>query len=383
MKLSLPVGDGDLVTWRPSGTPPVAPEPGGFTSRVAYAATHVVPDPLREQHPGRPPIIDWDTTISIRQHLWALGLGVAEAMDTAQRGSGVAWDTARELIRRTASAAEGPAVYGAATDHLAPGGVFSLDEITDAYQEQVAYIEGQGGQAIVMASRHLASMAQSAEDYTSVYHDVISSASHPVMIHWLGTAFDPSLQGYWGSDDPWAAAETVLQLAKSHPHQVTGVKLSVLDTGLEIDLRRRLPEGVALFTGDDLDYVELIRGDDTGHSDALLGVLGPIAPAACVAFQALDRNDDEGYRSALEPTVPLARHMFSEPTFDYKTGIAFLAYLNGLQGHFRMVAGAESARSLPHLARILVLADEAGLLVDPELAIERMRPVLEVGGIHS
>ncbi|HEX6222688.1 MAG TPA: dihydrodipicolinate synthase family protein [Acidimicrobiia bacterium] len=381
--LSLPTGDGELVTWRPSGTPPIEPDTGGFKSRVAYAATHVVPAPFREQDPGEPPNIDWDATLSIRRHLWDLGLGVAEAMDTAQRGSGVAWDTARDLIRRTSHEAAGPAVYGAATDQLAPGGEYSLAEITEAYREQVQYIEELGGQAIVMASRHLASAARSSEEYAGVYHDVISSSARPLLIHWLGEAFDPSLAGYWGAKDPWTAAETVLQMVTSHPGKISGVKLSVLDADLEVDLRRKLPEGVALFTGDDLNYVDLIQGDANGHSDALLGVLGPIAPAATVAFQALDRGDDAGYRSALEPTLPLARHIFSEPTYHYKTGIAFLAYLNGLQSHFRMVGGAESTRSLPHLARILVLADKAGLIRDPERAMRRMKPLLEVGGIRT
>lgn len=379
--LSLPTADGELVSWRPSGAPPHVPGPGGFHSRVAFAATHVVPDPRREPRPGQAPIIDWDATLAIRRHFWRLGLGVAEAMDTAQRGSGVAWDTARELIRRTAGAAEGPAVYGAGTDQLAADGDYSLAEITDAYREQVDYIEGLGGQAIVMASRNLASAARASEDYAAVYHEVISGSTRPVLVHWLGKAFDPALDAYWGAGDPWTAAETVLQLVESLPGRISGLKLSVLDADLEIDLRRRLPDGVSLFTGDDLNYVDLIQGDDSGHSDALLGVLGPIAPAAAVAFRALDRGDVAGYRSALEPTVPLAREIFSEPTYHYKTGVAFLAYLNGLQDHFRMVGGAESARSLPHLARILMLADTAGLIVDPDRAMRRMRPVLEMGGI--
>jgi hypothetical protein len=304
-------------------------------------------------------------------------------MDTAQRGSGVAWDTARDLIHRTATEAEGPAVYGAGTDQLAAGGEYSLEEITEAYREQVSFIEELGGQAIVMASRQLAAAARSPEEYLAVYDEVIASSSRPLLIHWLGEAFDPSLADYWGAKDPWTAAETVLEMVASHPGDLSGIKLSVLDAELEVDLRRRLPNGVAMFTGDDLNYVDLIEGDASGHSDALLGVLGPIAPAATTAFQALDRGDHAGYRSALEPTLPLARHMFSEPTFDYKTGIVFLAYLNGLQNHFRMVEGAESARSLPHLAKVLVLADRAGLISDPDMAARRMKPLLELGGVRD
>ena len=381
--LLLPTGDGKLVAWSPSGAEPVKPDPGGFHSRVAYAAAHVIPDPLWNQAPGAPPTIDWEATLSVRRHLWDLGLGVAEAMDTAQRGAGLTWETARELIRRTALEAAGPAVYGAATDQLEPGSEFSLEEITMAYQEQTGFIEGLGGQAILMASRHLAATAATPEEYVAVYDEVISAASGQVLIHWLGAAFDPSLAGYWGAADPRTAAETVLDLVTSHPGKVSGVKLSLLDAGLEVDLRRRLPKGVAMLTGDDLDFVDLILGDDQGHSDALLGILGPIAPAAAAAFQALDRDDVDRYRSLLEPTLALSRHMFSEPTYHYKTGIAFLAYLNGMQAHFRMVGGAESARSLPHLAELLVLADRARLITDPELAEARMRPVLALGGIDT
>jgi dihydrodipicolinate synthase/N-acetylneuraminate lyase len=381
--LKLPSADGELTTWTPSGTEPIVPGPGGFRSRVAYAATHVVADPLSDPRPGEPPAIDWEATLSIRRHLWSLGLGVAEAMDTAQRGSGLAWETARDLIRRITTEPGGPVVCGAATDQLAPGGEYSPEEILAAYREQVDFIEGLGGQAILMASRHLASTAATPEEYLSVYNDVIAASTGPVLIHWLGDAFDPALAGYWGAKDPWTAAEAVLELVASHPGKVTGVKLSLLDADLEIDLRRRLPEGVAMLTGDDFNYVELILGDERGHSDALLGILGPIAPAATAAFQALDRGDVDTYRAVLEPTLPLARHMFSEPTYHYKTGVAFLAYLNGLQGHFRMVGGAESARSLPHLAKILILADSAGLIADPELAVRRMKPLLALGGVST
>lgn len=381
MKLSLPTGDGDLVSWAPSGREPVAPESGGFTSRVAYAAAHVVADSLTESSEG--PRVDWEATLSFRHHLWDLGLGVAEAMDTAQRGGGVGWDTAQELIRRTAAEASGPAVYGAATDQLEPGARFDIDEIIDAYGEQVSHIEGCGGDAIIMASRHLVAVARGPDDYARVYGEVIESASRRLMIHWLGPMFDPALDGYWGTDDARKAAETVHGIVADHQEKIAGVKLSMLDRELEVEMRRDLPDGVRMLTGDDLNFAELILGDDRGHSDALLGVFDPIAPVAAAAFQALDRNDVDGYRRLLEPTLPLARHLFSRPTHHYKTGVVFLAYISGYQDHFRMVAGAESDRSLPHLARLLMLADQAGLIGDPELAAHRMKLILELGGVEN
>lgn len=381
--LRLPLGDGRLVKWRPSGKTPPEHRPGGFRSRIAFAAAHVVADPTRDQGQDPMPPIDWDSTLSYRRYLWHLGFGVAEAMDTAQRGSGIGWEAARELIVRTSDMAadsSGLAVYGAATDQLEPGDQ-TLGGITDAYSRQVGLIEDRGGMAILMSSRHLATAAAGHDDYLRVYDRVIADASGPVMIHWLGGAFDPALVGYWGSTDIWKAAETVLELVGSNAGKVSGVKLSLLDDELEVDMRRRLPDGVRMYTGDDLNFVDLIQGDDQGYSDALLGVLGPIAPAAVAGFQALDAGDDDSYRRILEPTLPLARHLFSDPTYDYKTGVVFLAYLNGLQPHFHMLCGAESARSLPHLGRLLVLADEAGLLLDPELTEHRMGLVLELGGV--
>ena len=382
MKLSLPAGDGDFVSWAPSGREPVRPEAGGFTSRAAYAAAHVVADPLTESSDGRPRV-DWEATLSFRRHLWDLGLGVAEAMDTAQRGGGVGWETARELIRRTAAEASGPAVYGAATDQLEPGARFGIDEIIDAYGEQVSHIEDCGGDAVIMASRHLAAVAEGPDDYLRVYGEVIGNASRRLLIHWLGPMFDPALDGYWGTDDASRAADTVLGIVAAHPEKVAGVKLSMLDRELEVEMRRNLPHGVRMLTGDDLNFVDLILGDDRGHSDALLGVFDPIAPVAAAALQALDRDDVDRYRRLLGPTLPLARHLFSPPTHHYKTGVVFLAYLGGLQDHFRMIAGAESGRSLTHLARLLMLADEAGLIGDPELAVHRMKPILELGGVSS
>lgn len=382
MTLSLPTGDGGFETWVPSGSDPTTPDPGGFTSRTAYAAAHVVADPLYDPSEDRI-AIDWEATLAFRRHLWSLGFGVAEAMDTAQRGSGVGWDIARDLIRKTAAEASGPAVYGAATDQLEPGDHFDLDRIAAAYLEQVSHIEDCGGDAILMSSRHLADAADSADDYVRVYEQVLESVTGKVMIHWLGPMFDPGLAGYWGSADPWKAAETVRSIVAAHPGKVSGVKLSMLDRELEVWFRQQLPAGVGMFTGDDLNFVDLILGDETGHSDALLGVFDPIAPVAATAFQALDRGDVEGYRQLLEPTLPLARHLFSHPTYQYKTGVVFLAYICGLQDHFRMVAGAESGRSIPHLSRLLVLADRAGLIGDPELAAHRMRLILELGGVRD
>ena len=373
--MRLPAEDGGYYHWSPSGAEVLVPAPGGFTSRVAFAAAHVVADPRGDD----PSAVDWRATLSYRRHLWSLGFGVAEAMDTAQRGAGVGWDIARELIMRTANAAEGPVVYGANTDQLEPGARLSLDEIISAYLEQVEYIEFQGGTAILMASRHLASVASGPDDYALVYDEVIEAASHQVMIHWLGPMFDPALTGYWGGADAEVAANTVLEIVRRHPDRVSGVKLSMLDADLEIALRRRLPERVRMFTGDDLNFVDLILGDEMGHSDALLGVFDAIAPTAAVAFQALDAGDASGFRETLSRTLPLAHHLFQAPTSAYKTGVVFLAYLNGFQDHFRMIQGAESARSLPHLARVLVLAEQAGLIPDVELAQERMSRALELG----
>ncbi|HVR77294.1 MAG TPA: dihydrodipicolinate synthase family protein [Acidimicrobiia bacterium] len=382
MTLSLPTGDGGFETWVPSGSEPVAPEDGGFTSRTAYAAAHVVADPLSD--PSATGIaIDWEATLAFRRHLWCLGLGVAEAMDTAQRGSGVDWTAAKELIRQTAAEASGPAVYGAMTDQLDPGGHFDLDQITAAYVEQVSHIEDCGGDAILMSSRHLARAAKTADDYVRVYHQVIEAASGTLMIHWLGPMFDPGLAGYWGAADPWKAAETVRSIVAAHVGKVSGVKLSMLDMELEVWFRQQLPEEVGMFTGDDLNFVDLILGDDTSHSDALLGVFDPIAPVAATAIQALDRGDVDEYRRLLEPTLPLARLLFSPPTHQYKTGVVFLAYICGFQDHFRMLAGAESGRSIPHLSRLLVLADRAGLIGDPDLAAHRMRLILQLGGVRT
>jgi hypothetical protein len=358
--------------------PPATP----LRSRVMLAAAHVVADPLADNTPGSPAALDWDATLACRRHLWRYGLGVAEAMDTAQRGMGLDWPAARELIKRSAAEAAatgGRLACGAGTDQLT-GPARGLDEIVAAYEEQCEAVEGAGAQVVLMASRALAALARGPGDYHHVYDRVLRQASRPVIVHWLGPAFDPALQGYWGHTDLDAAAGCLLQIVTEHAGRVDGVKVSLLDAGREVALRRRLPDGVRLFTGDDFHYADLILGDDQGHSDALLGVLGAIAPAASGGRQARDAGETARYQAILAPTVPLARHMFGEPTRYYKTGVVFLAWLAGRQGHFRMAGGLESARSVPHLVRLFVLADRAGLLPDPELAATRMRHFLAVAG---
>ncbi|MFC6886834.1 MULTISPECIES: dihydrodipicolinate synthase family protein [Actinomadura] len=352
------------------------PPPGPPSSRVAYAAAHVVPDPFGGG-------LDWDATLAFRRHLWSYGLGVAEAMDTAQRGMGLDWPATRELIARSgreAAACGGRIVCGAGTDQLPPCPA-PLGGIVAAYEEQLAVVEEAGAVPVLMASRHLAAAARGPDDYAEVYGRLLPQVRRPAVLHWLGPMFDPALEGYWGSADPDAAGDALVELIAAHADRIDGVKISLLDADREIALRRRLPPGVRLYTGDDFHYPELIRGDASGHSDALLGVFDPIAPAAAAALQALDKGDTAAYDAILAPTVPLARHLFEAPTFHYKTGVVFLAWLAGHQRHFRMVGGLESARSVPHLVRLFRLADAAGLLPDPGLAADRMRAWLTVQGV--
>jgi Protein of unknown function (DUF993) len=374
MKIELPEPDGTLVPYTMGEPRAYPPPPGPASSRVAYAAAHVVADPFGDS-------LDWDATLAFRRHLWSYGLGVAEAMDTAQRGMGLDWATTRELIVRSseeALSAGGRIVCGAGTDQLPPGPA-TLEQITAAYEEQLAVIEGAGAVPVLMASRHLAAAARGPEDYASVYGRLLPQLRSPAVLHWLGPMFDPALEGYWGSSDLDAAADAVLALIAEHAASVDGVKISLLDAGREIAFRRRLPAGVRLYTGDDFNYPELIKGDAEGHSDALLGIFDPIAPAAAAALHALDQGSD-AYDEIFAPTLPLARHLFETPTFYYKTGVVFLAWLAGHQRHFRMVGGLESARSVPHLSRLFRLADAAGLLPDPDLAASRMRAWLTVQG---
>ena len=383
--LSLPTGDRGLVPYSTS-TPRVFPAPRREgLCRVAYAAAHVVADPLADVDPWLTPAIDWDRTIAFRQHLWALGFGVAEAMDTAQRGMGLDWPASLELVQRSLDAARGvpgaTIACGAGTDHLVPGPGASLEDVIAGYEEQCAAIEALGGRIILMASRALAACARSAEDYARVYDHVLSQVREPVILHWLGDMFDPALAGYWGHGDPDRAMAVCLDVIAGHADKVDGIKISLLDKDKEVAMRRRLPSGVRMYTGDDFHYAELIDGDAHGHSDALLGIFDAIAPAAAGALVALTDGDRESFHDILAPTVPLSRHVFRAPTRFYKTGVVFMAYLNGHQDHFTMIGGQQSARSLIHLAELFRLADGAGLLADPDRAAARMRAVLAVHGV--
>lgn len=352
-------------------------------SRRLLAAAHVVADP-RSGGPGAADRIDLEATLAIRRHLWSWGLGVAEAMDTAQRGMGLPWHAARELIHHTiteARACDGDLVCGAQTDHLEPGSARGLDDIVAAYEEQVGFVESAGGKVCLMASRELARVARGPDDYYAVYGRVLSQLAEPAIVHWLGEVFDPALAGYWGHSDVDAAMEVLLEVVEANAAHVDGIKLSLLDQRRELLMRDRLPAGIRLYTGDDFDYPGLIRGDGERHSDALLGVLDAIAPAAAVALAALDEGDGDRFEAILTPTLPLARKVFESPTWHYKVGLTFLAWLNGRQEHFRMLGGLESARSAAHLEYVYRFAGEAGLLEDPELAAARMRYVFEVSGL--
>jgi hypothetical protein len=383
--LRLPTADRVILTYTPTRRATWSSTRTPIKSRVAYAAAHVVVDPFADTDPVTNAQLDWETTLAYRHHLWSLGLAVAEAMDTAQRGMGLSWETAKELIRRvTAEAAVTPGAIiacGAGTDHLEPGQARTLEDVARAYEEQVAYVESQGSRVILMASRALAACARGPEDYVAIYDRILAQVRQPVILHWLGDMFDPALTGYWGDDDLDRATDVCVDLIRRHAAKIDGIKLSLLDDAREIDLRRRLPAGVRMYTGDDFNYPALIRGDGERQSDALLGVFDPIAPAAAAALQALDAGDIETYDTIFGPTVPFARHLFGAPTRFYKTGVVFMAYLNGHQNHFRMVGGAEGHRSIVHLSRLFVLADESGLLTDPDLASERMYQVLLLAGI--
>ncbi|MEK0314611.1 dihydrodipicolinate synthase family protein [Cohnella sp. 56] len=386
--LRLPHEDGSLYDFTTGGPGPYARIQGEpLKSRIIFSAAHVVCDPLADGDQGFSSAVDWDATMAYRHRLWSLGLSVAEAMDTAQRGMGLDWEAAKALIGRSLAEARavggGGIACGAGTDHLPLRPGLTLDDVERAYEEQCAYVEAHGGQIILMASRALAQCARGPDDYERVYGRILRQVARPVILHWLGDMFDPALHGYWGSDDADTAMETCLRVIRAHADKIDGIKISLLDADKEIAMRRRLPAHVRMYTGDDFNYPALIEGDEQGYSHALLGIFDAIAPAAAAAVQALDAGDKATYRSILEKTVPLSRHIFKRPTFAYKTGIVFMAYLNGHQRHFRMIAGAEGMRSVPHLSRLFVLADQAGLLDDPELAAVRMRRVLAVAGIDS
>ncbi|MFI5631300.1 dihydrodipicolinate synthase family protein [Streptomyces sp. NPDC051664] len=365
-------------------TTPLDLAPGGspLASRTVFSAAHVVADPYADVSPDGPAAVDWDATLAFRRHLWSHGLGVAEAMDTAQRGMGLDWAGAAELIRRSAAEAKavgGRIACGVGTDQL-PAGPATLAEVKAAYEEQLTLVEESGAQAILMASRALAAAANGPEDYLETYAHLLRQASEPVVLHWLGPMFDPALEGYWGSTDLDAATDTFLKVIAEHPDKVDGIKISLLDAEREIDVRRRLPGGVRCYTGDDFNYPELIAGDDRGFSHALLGIFDPLGPLAAHAVRVLDTGDVQGFRELLDPTVELSRHLFRTPTRFYKTGVVLLAWLAGHQDHFTMVGGLQSARSLPHLAKAYELADRLGLFPDPELAESRMRALLTVNG---
>lgn len=383
--LKLPRADRSIAeyTLGPAASFPAAGGP--IKSRVGFAAVHVVADPLADVNPTLDVAVDWDATLAFRRHIWSLGLAVAEAMDTSQRGMGFPWSSAKELIRRSVAEARtmpGAVVFsGAGTDDLTPSPGVTLAQVEAEYESHCSFIESVGGRIILMASRALAACAKGPEDYTKVYGRILTQVKEPVILHWLGDMFDPALAGYWGSADMNRATETLLSIVHEHAAKIDGVKISLLDQGREIAMRRRFPKSVRMYTGDDFDYPTTIGGDAQGHSDALLGIFDVIAPAAAAALRALDRGDRTEFDRILAPTLPLSRHLFGDPTRFYKTGVVFMAYLNGHQSHFRMVGGLESARSVLHLSTLFTLADKAGLLSDPEMASERMRRVLAAAGV--
>ncbi|MDT0435996.1 dihydrodipicolinate synthase family protein [Streptomyces doudnae] len=383
MTLRLPYPDRGLRAYEPRAEPRALTPGAPFTSRTVFSAAHVVADPLADTTPDGPAAVDWDATLAFRRHLWSHGLGVAEAMDTAQRGMGLDWPTAAELIRRSAAEAKasgGRIACGVGTDQITAG---TLAEVRAAYEEQLALVEESGAQAVLMASRALAAAASGPEEYLEVYGHLLRQAAEPVVLHWLGPMFDPALEGYWGSADLDTATDTFLDVIAAHPDKVDGIKVSLLDARREVELRRRLPQGVRCYTGDDFHYPELIAGDEQGFSHALLGIFDPLGPLAAEAVRVLDTGDTGGFRELLDPTVELSRHLFQAPTRFYKTGVVFLAWLAGHQSHFTMVGGLQAARSLPHLAHAYRLADGLGLFPDPKLAEERMRNLLSLHGVNQ
>lgn len=382
--LNLPTASGTTEPVELTAGPTPTRSPQGW-NRIAYAAAHVVADPLADTDPWLDSAIDWDRTLAFREHLWSLGFGVAEAMDTAQRGMGLGWAQSLELVQRSVSAAKSGdhlIACGAGTDHLTPGPYVTIDDVIAAYEMQCEAVETTGGRVILMASRALAKIAQSPDDYARVYTRVLGGLSQPAILHWLGEMFDPALEGYWGSQDHMQAMDTCLNVIATNAAKIDGIKISLLSAEKEIAMRRRLPDGVKMYTGDDFNYPDLISGDEQGFSHALLGIFDPIAGAAAQALGALGTDDDAGYRAAFEPTVPLSRHIFKAPTRFYKTGVVFMAYLNGHQDHFTMIGGQESTRSTLHLADIIRLANDAHLFTDPDQAAARARRVFATRGVE-
>jgi len=348
------------------------------SSRTVFAAAHVVADPNADNAPGAPVVVDWDATLAFRHRLWSLGLGIADAMDTAQRGMGLDWAATKALIQRSGAEARsvgGLLCCGVGTDQLpgAPTSPYSLAEIGDAYEGQLEVVEQAGAQPVLMCSRALAATARGAEDYAEVYARILGQAERPVILHWLGDMFDQSLRGYWGGADLDAATESVLAIINGHTAKIDGIKVSLLDADREVALRRRLPDGVRLYTGDDFNFPELIAGDEQGFSHALLGIFDPLATQAAQAMRLLDAGDVAGFRGVLDPLVPLARHIFAAPTQFYKTGVVFLAYLSGYQDHFKMIGGQENGRDREHLTKLYDMAVDGGILPDAELAQARFK----------
>lgn len=386
LSLKLPKADRSIETYRLAASRTFPAKLEGHLNRIAFSAVHTVADPFADNDPWLSVAVDWDKTIAFREHVWDLGLGVAEAMDTAQRGMGLDWPTSLELITRSVSAAKrrNALVFsGAGTDHLAVEDAKTIDDVIRAYEEQISAVEKVGGRIILMASRALAKLGRNAHDYAKVYDRVLSQVSEPVIIHWLGDMFDPALAGYWGTGDLDKAMDTAIAIINGNAAKVDGVKVSLLDKQREIDMRRRMDKRIKMYTGDDFNYAELIAGDEHSFSHALLGIFDAIAPAASYALSRLAAGDETGFHDVLGPTVPLSRHIFKAPTRFYKTGVVFMAYLNGHQDHFTMVGGQESARSMLHLAELFRLADQAGLLANPELATRRMKTVLASHGLDS
>ena len=381
MKLSLPDATGVCSDYSLTGEPLPSVRLGADAARIVFSAAHVVADPFAASEPSAPATIDWDATMAFRRHLAGLGLGIAEAMDTAQRGMGLDWPGARELIRRTlAEVPDALVASGAGTDQLDPADARSPDDVRRAYFEQIEAIQKAGGRIVLMASRALARVATGPGDYAAIYRDALARCDRPVILHWLGEMFDPALSGYWGADNFDDAMATCLAVIGDNAARIDGIKVSLLDKDKEIAMRRRLPEGVRMYTGDDFNYPELIEGDGKGHSHALLGIFDPIAPAAALAVSRLGEGDRAGFRAVLDPTVPLARLIFRAPTQYYKTGVVFLAWLNGFQDHFVMVAGDQAMRPLPYFVDIFKLADGCGLLRQPDLAVDRMKKLLALYG---
>lgn len=382
MIIRLPNSAGQMVEHKMLGSPILAMPLTNDPVRTVFSAAHVVANPFAESDPGNKAAIDWDATMAFRRHLAWLGLGIAEAMDTAQRGMGLDWQGALELITRTKQELPDALIFnGAGTDQLDPEDARTLDDVKRAYLEQIETIQKVGGRIILMASRALTKVAETPDDYLSVYSDVLAACDQPVILHWLGDMFDPALAGYWGSDTFERCMETALAVIEQNQNKVDGIKISLLDKQKEITMRRRLPDGVVMYTGDDFNYPELIAGDEEGFSHALLGIFDPLASAAAHSVALLGQGDEAGFRAVLDPTVPLARRIFRAPTQHYKTGVVFLAWLNGFQDHFVMLNGAQSLRSLPDFVDIFKMADGCGVLRDPELACDRMRKLLSVYGV--